>query len=170
MAGIRIHVRSAHTDSLRAKLKRVKEFGLNPEPLLDIAGAYLVSSIQQHFQDGRSPAGFAWPSSWRAREQGGTTMIDKGALVSSIRHETTRDRVEVGVDGTSQSSKYAYVLHYGAVIFPKRGPFLVFTGPDGHKRFARKVTIPPRPFLGINAADVAGIDREWRDYAKRELA
>lgn len=169
MAGLRITIKSVHADTLKAKLARVKAIGLDPEPLLDIAGAYLVGSVQQHFHEGRSPAGFAWPVSWRAREQGGTTMIDKGALVSSIRHETTPNQVEVGVDGASQSSKFAYVLHYGAVITPKRGPFLVFTGPDGHKRFARKVTIPARPFLGINASDVAGIDREWREYARREL-
>lgn len=69
---------------------------------------------------------------------------------------------------------YARVHEYGAVIAPKRGPYLVFrlwnfsdtTQPTGPWVRARRVEIPARPYLGPAARDTAA---HWPEYLREAM-
>lgn len=69
---------------------------------------------------------------------------------------------------------YAPVHEYGAVIRPKRGPYLVFRlwnfsdtdAPTGPWRKARQVVIPARPYLGPAARDTAA---HWPEYLREAM-
>ncbi len=69
---------------------------------------------------------------------------------------------------------YSRVHEYGAIITPKRGPYLVFRlwnfhdtdYPTGPWVRARKVEIPARPYLMPAARDAA---RNWPDYVREAL-
>jgi phage gpG-like protein len=69
---------------------------------------------------------------------------------------------------------YSRVHEYGAVITPKRGPFLVFRlwqfsdtdHPTGPWVRARRVEIPARPYLMPAARDAA---RNWPDYVRETM-
>lgn len=133
----------------------------NPRPLLETAGSILENSIRDRFRTGSGPGGVAWKPSRRAIEQGGRTLIDTGGLLSSITHIANAERVEVGVIAKTESAKHAATHQFGATIRPVRAPKLVFRGPDGHLIFADSVTIPARPFIGIDDADRADLMEAW---------
>ena len=182
ISGIRV---SVDVGPARAALERLQAIGADPRPLMDIAGSLLEASTRQRFADGRGPGGIPWPPSKRqtyaARpggkpvkgevsrsamgpNRGGRTLVDRGGLLASVTFEARSDQVEVGIIAKTPSAKFAYVHQFGATIRPKKGPFLVFTGPDGHKVFARKVTIPARPFIGIDETDRRDLMEAWEDY------
>lgn len=155
-------------DAQRA-LRMARNLGEDPRPLLDIAGSVLEESTRERFRTSTGPGGLPWPPSRRAASSGGRTLIDKGGLVSSITSETRPNEVEVGIIAKTESAKFAYVHHYGAVIRPRRGPFLIFTAPDGHKVFVRSVTIPARPIIGVDDQDRADLTEAWYDYIRSLL-
>jgi phage gpG-like protein len=170
----------------RAVLERAKELGLHPGPLLEIAGGILEESTRDRFRTSSGPGGIPWPPSGRQRfaarpggkgqgrsivgpNRGGRTLVDSGGLESSVTHVADDKRVEVGIIAKTQSAKFAYVHQFGATIRPKRGPFLVFTAPDGHKVFARQVVIPARPIIGIDEQDRTDLLEAWTAYIESEL-
>lgn len=116
--------------------------------LLDELGINLVENTRLRFTDQRGPDGEAWVPSIRAKMQGGETLRDKGLLMNSITHLVHPDEVEVGTN-----VPYATPLHFGAVIRPVNGPFLRFKMPGGGWVTMKEVTLPARPFLGIDEED-----------------
>lgn len=168
----------ADIGAARAALEKAREIVGAPRGLLEIAGGILEESTRDRFRAQAGPGGIPWPTTARQRfaaqpqagrvgpSQGGRALIDKGGLLSSITHVADESRVEVGVIAKTRSAKFAAVHQFGAVILPKRGPFLVFRGAGGHLIFARKVTIPARPFIGIDANDRADLMEAWGDYLK----
>lgn len=162
-------------------LGRLRELGHDPAPLMELAGGILENSVRERFRTGQGPGGIPWPVSRRqtfaARpgakggavigpNQGGRTLVDKGGLESSVTHRAEEKRVEVGIIAKTESAKHAKTHQFGATIRPVRAAFLVFTGPDGHKIFARQVTIPARPFIGIDDLDRADLFEAWTAYLK----
>lgn len=107
-------------------------------------GEYLVSDTQRRFDEGIGPKGARWKPSARAKADAGQTLVDSKRLQSSIGYEARSDRVDVGTN-----VKYARIHQLGGTIRPKKARRLIFTV-DGEKVAARKVRIPPRPFLGVN--------------------
>lgn len=163
----------------------VRNLGEHPGPLLDIAGAILENSTRDRFRTSSGPGGIPWPATWRQRFQaapgtgksrdprspvgpnpGGRPLIDTGGLLSSLTHVATDKRLEVGIIAKTESARFAYVQQFGATIVPRRGEFLVFTGPDGRKIFTRKVTIPARPFIGVDDADRMDLNDAWLEYLR----
>lgn len=132
--------------------------------LMDRIGAALVESTQMRFEYQETPAGVPWLRSRRAASVGGQTLKDRGLLQASITHRPSRDRVEVG-----STDRRAGVHQFGAVIRPTRGEFLRFPGLDGRDVFARQVTIPARPFLGLDAADRQAIPRLTTAWLRERL-
>lgn len=60
--------------------------------------------------------------------------------------------MEAGVaKGTSGSLAGAAVHQFGATIVPRVKKFLSWVTPAGVRRFAKKVFIPARPYIGVNA-------------------
>jgi phage gpG-like protein len=160
---VRVRVQ-ADIGKAREVLTRIADAIQTTRPLMDIAGGILENSIRDRFRTGSGPGGIPWKPSHRALAQSGRTLIDTGGLLNSITHVADEGRVEVGVIAKTPSAKHAATHQFGAHIVPVRAPYLVFTGPDGHKVFAKAVDIPARPFIGIDDADRADLQDAWTAY------
>lgn len=115
--------------------------------LLDVLGQTLETATTDRFDREEAPDGTAWDKSIRAREEAGKTLNDQGFLKGLITHNVRGDTVEVGTNLI-----YGGVHQFGATIRPKNGQALKFFLPGG-LTFAKEVTIPARPYLGISAED-----------------
>ncbi len=132
--------------------------------LFDAIGAALVISTVDRFELETGPDGKKWPASLRAKTTGGKTLTDKGVLVGSITHNATSEGVEVG---TNQI--YAAIHQLGGTIKAKNGKYLKFKGGDGGFAMKASVTIPARPFLGIDDADEKEIAATATDWIMKPL-
>lgn len=121
--------------------------------LLDAIGARGVSSTQQRFLDEKTPEGTPWLKSLRARLSGGKTLRDTARLFQSFTHQATASSVEWGTNVV-----YAGIHQFGGDIRAKNKPALAFRLADGSSVVTKKVTMPARPFLGVNAQDEEGFD------------
>ncbi|MFH2064982.1 MAG: phage virion morphogenesis protein [Pseudomonadota bacterium] len=120
----------------------------NTQLLAETIGEQLVSSTIERFENEEGPDGEAWEKSGRAEEEGGQTLTDKGQLKASVHYEASPAMVAVG------SNDIRYAIHqFGGEITPKSAKKLVFEI-GGKKVFAKKVTMPARPTIGINEEDI----------------
>lgn len=134
-------------------LERLSKVVSDLQPVNDEIGAYLVGSAQRRFDLQHGPDGTPWKKSIRVSENGGQTLrVDGDLLQRRIAHRATSDTVEVGLN-----TPWAWVHQLGATIHAKSVTNLKFRIGD---RWISKpsVTIPARPFLGINAEDDEEID------------
>lgn len=156
MAGVRIELTGA--EEALARLGDIAARAEHPRGLWDAIGAALVTSTQMRFERGEAPDGSPWPPSLRALAQGGKTLIDSARLFQSLTHLPSDRGVEVGTNVV-----YAASHQFGATISPKAGEFLTFKVAGQWAR-KRQVTIPARPFLGLDDDDereVLQIAEEW---------
>jgi len=175
-------------------LKEWQEFAgalADKRPLLKIAGALMVRSIQQTFMDSGSPSG-----SWRRlyastmhtqferpgksgksrkayRQTGEMTaafsrfagakriLISSGHLRRSITSAVEPTQVRIGTN-----LKYGRIHHLGGVIVPKTKKFLRFPIGGGQFMFAKRVVMPARPFIVLRPEDPAKIAEGMRDYLR----
>lgn len=121
----------------------------NHAALLESVGEALVSGTVKRFADEEGPDGEKWQPSARAASEGGKTLTDTGRLRNSIDYAVAPDKVMVGTN-----LPYAMIHQKGGTITPKKAKRLVFDTPGGGKAFAKEVTIPPRPFIGISNDDM----------------
>lgn len=133
----------------------------NLEPLMERFGVYLESSTIERFDTETAPDGSAWDQSIRAKEEGGQTLTDSSQLRSSIHAEPANGSVRWG-----SNKIYARMMNDGGTIRAKGGGKLKFQLPGGLGfRSVDGVTIPARPFLGINAEDEAELLTLTEKYA-----
>lgn len=131
--------------------------------LMDRIGAHLVASTQLRFEDQASPVGVPWARSRRAASVGGQTLVDTGRLRASITHRAARNAVEVGTN-----VRYAGTHQFGATIVAKTPKGLRFR--IGNAWITkRQVTIPARPFLGLDAADREAIPAITAFWLREQL-
>ncbi|MCB1433213.1 MAG: phage virion morphogenesis protein [Alphaproteobacteria bacterium] len=135
-------------------------------------GSFLEKSVAQRFEMSVGPGDNPWPPSLRALTEGGQTLVERGRLRDSISVRATDHSVEVGTNVL-----YAAIHQFGGTIHHKvRQQDLRFRA---HRRTGKllkgfrtakngnvvrtvqvgphDVTIPPRPFLGIDDEDIQGI-------------
>lgn len=96
-------------------------------------GEYMMTEIAMRFERGVDQDGKPWIPSKRAKRDGGKTLVDKAMLRQSIAYKVSDDSVEIGV---GKFPPYARIHQMGG----KTG--------RGHR-----VTLPPRPYLGISESD-----------------
>lgn len=149
MAGATISVDIRDFEDMREKLARLEDLGANPEPMLGEIGGSLETSTRLRFERGEAPDGTPWLTSIRVRREGGQTLVKSTRLRDSITHEVVGDTVEVGTNVI-----YAGIHQFG--------------GEAGRK--SRRVTIPARPYLGIDADDRREIGRIVDDHLSRALS
>ena len=136
----------------------------NKTRLFDEIGVSLTEAARLRFTDQAGPDGQPWVPSYRATNQGGETLQDKGVLMNSLTHVVLADGVEYGTN-----VPYAGPLHFGAEIQAVNGPFLRFKIPGGGWVSKKSVTLPARPFLGINADDEQTIADIINDFLRPGL-
>lgn len=107
----------------------------NLRPAMDEIGQALQTSTHQRFLDAEDPEGRPWPELSAAtkakRGSDAKPLRDRGNLFDSINWRAGAAEVAVG-----SIRKYARLQQLG-----------------GQAGRGRKVTIPPRPYLGINEDD-----------------
>lgn len=137
---------------MKTVLNRLIALGQSPREVMRDIAAYGENSTKARFADGVGPDGTPWKPSWRVQARGGKTLIDSGRLLGSITSDSGDDFAEWG-----SNAIYAAIQQLGGEIRPKNKKALFFRTPDGGGRSMKKVTIPARPYLGINADDEENI-------------
>lgn len=133
--------------------------------LMDGIGAYGVSSTHQRFIDKKDPDGKAWPESLRAKEKGGQTMRDTARLFQSFTYAATKASAAWGTN-----TVYAGIHQFGGEIVPTNKQALAFRLANGAFVMVKKVKMPKRAFLGVDATDrtrIAGIAAKWGERMVR---
>jgi phage virion morphogenesis protein len=146
--GVQISVKLEGDRRFTEALSRLRLLDLHDT--LDQIGSRLVLGTERRFEGEVGPDGKSWKKSRRA-EEGGRTLTDTARLVQSITHKVAGKSVMVGTNLI-----YAAIHQFGGTIRPRRGKYLRFRSGG---RYAQKqsVTLPARPFLGINASDEKAI-------------
>jgi len=126
--------------------------------LTEAIGEQLVSSSLERFESEIGPDGTSWKKSKRVEAEGGQTLSDSGALKGSIAYEATPALVAVGTNKVQ-----AAIHQFGGEIVPKKAKRLVFDV-AGKKVFSKKVTMPARPFIGINEEDIEEARETIEEY------
>jgi phage virion morphogenesis protein len=137
---------------VQAMLQRLIAFGERPRKAMEDIATYGESSTRQRFADQLGPDGAAWLPSQRVMERGGKTLIKDRHLLDSIVSSAGDNGAEWG-----SNLIYAAIHQFGGDIVPKSAGSLFFRLPDGSSRKVKKVTISPRPYLGINDQDEENI-------------
>jgi phage gpG-like protein len=135
-----------------------------PDPMLQAVGEKVVEITRKAFTDPEYRQA-TWPP---LRDGSESTLTKTGALFESIGIiDLGGTSVTVGIrpisrgKGNAAANVYAAVHQFGATITPKSKKVLVFTAPDGTKVFAKKVTIPARPFFPVtDSGEVTPLAKE----------
>lgn len=137
---------------VQAMLQRLIAFGGNQRKAMESIADYGETSTKQRFADQVGPDGKQWKQSLRAQVTGTNTLMDDLHLLDSIVNNVGDNGAEWG-----SGKIYAAIHQFGGDIVPKSADSLFFRLPDGSGRKVKKVTIPPRPYLGINDQDEENI-------------
>lgn len=121
----------------------------NRQELAETLGEHLVSSTLERFENEKGPDGKDWAPSARAKNEGGQTLTDTAGLKSSINYEASPDLVAVGTNKI-----HGPIHQFGGEIRPKKARRLLFEV-GGKKVSAKKVSMPARPYIGIDEDDIA---------------
>jgi phage gpG-like protein len=144
-------------DSRRAieKIKAMQDAAADMQPVFATVGRVIKARIQLCFKLGIDP----WGSPWAALKiRKGQPLRDTGLLQRSITYKTDQTGVTIGTNQTPRAA----VHQFGAVIKPKNAKQLVFPGPGGRLIFAKKVTIPARPFMPLTkGSNVVALPPQW---------
>lgn len=152
-------------DVKRLIRKTRKMAGIDTKRINLVLSEAVRSSTMQRFKTTKGPDGKKWPESARARDENGVTLTDTGRMKNSIKSEANASGFAVGTN-----TIYARTQQLGdkrtITIRAKTPRGLVFKI-DGHWYRKNKVTvhinIPPRPFLGLDEADMLEIKGTLED-------
>lgn len=143
------------TSALDERIEKIN--ALNTVAFWETIGASIKSLVNLGFKFGRDPWGNPWaPVKFRTRNGKLVPgpyqpLRDTGRMQRSIFSIADTSGVTVGLNIKSKDGKSIGAVHqFGATITAKKGPFLVFDGPNGLIR-THSVTIPARPFLPIKS-------------------
>ena len=177
MAGVRIEV---DTSNVQAMLQRLIDFGQNQREALKDIATYGEASTRERFKASAGPDGLPWKPSRRVKKKGGKTLIMKGHLLDSIVSDSSDDYAQWGTNriyaaihqfgGDIDRAAYSIQLRLrtdrkGNLLRQESRKNLAIFAKGRHKLArtvnatigAHQITIPARPYLGINAADEASI-------------
>jgi phage virion morphogenesis protein len=175
MAGAGWHIQVADAE-VQTALNAVVAAGLDPEPLFEDIGQSLIVSTQHRFEAETDPQGRKWKAlakSTLRRKRGDNRILrQSNRLYDSITKDVAPDYLLVGTDVA-----YGGVHQGGATIdhYARSQKATFSRNRKGQLRFASKrskaksrvvkpitigdhtVTIPARPYLGLDEADKAMI-------------
>ncbi len=147
MSGLSIHF---DVDDLTAGLARLKPiFEFEPVELMTTLGALGDSQTRRRITDEKTaPDG----TPWAPNREGTSILLKTGQhLLASVAWTASDEMAEWGA-----SWEYAHVHQDGMTIVPKEAESLAFQM-GGQTVFAKSVTIPARPFVGLSDENVREI-------------
>jgi len=132
------------------------------EELLDGLARMGQQQTQRRIEEEKtSPAGVAWPLT---RDGRGALFVTGTHLARSIDHAASASEAKWGTGWIG-----AQVHQFGAVIRPKNAKALHFEV-GGTSVFAKKVTIPARPYLGVSAANARDLEAAAAKFIERYVS
>lgn len=147
--GIAIDANIEGLNGVADAFARMVRLGYRPRPIWDAVGQYGESSTRLRFKNQMDPEGKRWKPSIRAQQFGpGRTLIQTARLLRSITHHADDRGAAWGTNVI-----YARIQNDGGVIQAKGGGALRFRMPGGGFVTVKKVTLPARGFVGVNATD-----------------
>ena len=152
MAGVTITA-TFDDGNVASALARLGAALADTAPLLDSIGVYGRDSTRERFTSQTAPSGTPWKAlspAYASLKGGGKDILTLNyVLRNSITYGAGLAEVRWG-----SNVVYAAVHQFGATIVPKTARALRFRlGLDGRMVFAKSVTIPARPYLGLSAED-----------------
>lgn len=153
MDGVRVEFTGAES-ALKA-LSEANQKIAQPTEMWEAIGRAMVDSTRRRFDAGAGPGDVAWTPSGRAKAGEGKTLIGlgmAGGLMGSIVYEADADGVRWG-----SNMIHARIHQLGGTIKPKSASALVFKIGD-RVIHAQSVTIPARPYLGVDDEDAVTIE------------
>jgi len=137
---------------INASLARLVALGRDMSPVMRNIAALGEASTRLRFRTETGPDGKKWKPSLRAQIAGGRTLTKEGHLGDSISSYAGADFATWGVN-----RPYAAIHQFGGVIKPKSGMALRFRLASGQFVTVKQVTMPARPYLGIDDDDRSSI-------------
>lgn len=155
---------------VNAKFKELTSQSPQMGKALDAFANVLVNRIKLGFRGAKSPRGNAWkPLKFRT----GAPLRNTGNLLGSIVAKRDGDGVLVGTNLRlpNNGNSLGAVHQFGMTILPKKGKYLVFPGMNGKGLvFAKKVVIPARPFMPLDAAGAVALPPAWEKTALNRMS
>lgn len=147
MLELSVNVEDRASEALRELAAR----GASLYDAFDEIGGSMVTATQQRFLDEEAPDGSAWArhseATALARGDGAEVLRERGDLFDSLSHKPEDDRVLVGPNRV-----YARIHQEG-----------------GQAGRGLKVTIPARPYLGLNEDNIDEVRAIVTDHLRGEL-
>ncbi|KAF0231662.1 MAG: hypothetical protein FD175_570 [Beijerinckiaceae bacterium] len=154
--------------SIDLRLEGIESVDRALQKLDPIDGAALMTGIARMVQEQTrrritsektAPSGAAW----KPNREGTPILYKSGALARSIDYSVSGDTAIIG-----SGLIYAGVHQNGATIVPKKAKRLVFR--LGNRTvFARKVTIPARPFIGLSSENAEDVIDQVGRYVRARI-
>lgn len=145
MSTLAIHVQLSGFETIEQALARLDPF--QGEHLLEALARLIRESVRERLiAGGPAPDGSAWAPNLEGRRP---ILHRSGALARSIDYAVSGMQAVVG-----SGLIYAAIHQFGGVIRAKASEFLSFRIGNRHV-FAREVTMPARPYIGLSGEDRA---------------
>lgn len=129
------------TIDIQGKCDKLK----NMKPVMERIASDMVKESQMNFRNSKGPEGEDWAKlsdTTISMRRGGSSkpLVDRGTLRRSISGRATDTQAIAGTNLI-----YAAIHQFGGTIKPRNGKALKFG-----KNIRTSVTIPARPYLGVN--------------------
>lgn len=154
---------------LQKRLKQLRE--IDKKGINSTIGEAINSSTKNRFKTQKAPNGKKWPESERVVKNGGVTLVQSAVLKNSIKYKADSSGFSVGTNNIYAATHQLGDQNREITIRAKTSKGLVFRIGDQwirKKQVTVKVTIPPRPFLGLSEDDYEEIKGTLEDYFKEE--
>jgi phage virion morphogenesis protein len=156
MSILAIHVQLSGFETVEQALARLNPF--QGEQLLEALARLIQQSVRERLiAGGPAPDGAAWAPNIEGRRP---ILHRSGALARSIDYAVSGMQAVIG-----SGLIYAAIHQFGGVILPKKGDRLSFQVGNRHV-FARKVTMPARPYIGLSGEDRAELVQAAATYLR----
>ncbi|WP_224825597.1 phage virion morphogenesis protein [Cognatishimia sp. MH4019] len=158
MTSLAVEMQLTGLDRAAQAIERVT--GFDRFELMDVIGRLVQLQTRRRLKSEKiGPNGELWPHN----RKGSAPLYASGALHDSIDYQTGLGQVTIG-----SPLIYAAIHHFGGVIKAKIGKALAFMA--GNKKvFAKSVTMPARPYLGISPANAREIEDVVEDFMREVL-
>ena len=146
MGGVTLSI-TVDDKAVRSLLAEIQRRGASPRPALKAIGEYMLRRTDERFRAETDPDGNPW------QPLSAATLEKKKPGLKILQGDTNLLRDEINYRVDSSSVGIGTALDYGAIqqLGGKAG--------RGHK-----VTIPARPYLGVNDADLKEFAAILADY------
>lgn len=157
MSTLSVHVHLSGFETIEQALARLNPF--QADLLLESLARLIQQSVRERLiAGGPAPDGSAWAPNLEGRRP---VLHRSGALARSIDYAVSGMQAVVG-----SGLIYAAIHQFGGTILPKKGDRLAFQI-GGRQVFARKVTMPARPYIGLSGEDRAELVQAAAFYLRR---